>query len=140
MLQCCQPLYVSRSLHPSSENKLIQPSFAADGKVLTKVSEATTKDVDAAVIAAQKAFDTVWGVNAGGTKRASVMAKLADVMEAHADELASLEALDNGKTFSFARNVDIPASIACVRYYAGWADKVQGKTIEVCAYYIFYYI
>jgi len=52
-------------------------------------------------------------------------------MEAHADELAALEALDNGKTFSWARNVDISASIATIHYYAGWADKIHGQVIEV---------
>jgi aldehyde dehydrogenase (NAD+) len=51
-------------------------------------------------------------------------------MEAHSDELAALESLDNGKTFSWSKNLDVVGSIGTIRYYAGWADKIQGKTIE----------
>ena len=60
------------------------------------MAEATAKDVDIAVKAAQKAFDTVWGSHAPGDRRGIIMNKLADLMEAHVDELAALEALDNG--------------------------------------------
>jgi len=58
------------------------------------------------------------------------MAKLSALMERDADELAALEALDNGKTFSWARNADVAGSIDCIRYYAGWADKVTGQVQE----------
>ena len=57
--------------------------------------------------------------------------KLADLMERDAAELAALEALDNGKTFGWANSVDVPGSVQCIRYYGGWADKNQGKVIEV---------
>jgi aldehyde dehydrogenase (NAD+) len=129
------------------------PIPAANGKVVTKISEATSKDVDIAVKAAQKAFDTVWGLNVPGAQRSRILHKLADLMEKNADELAALEALDNGasfffrgggvqrvvivvwfflgKTFSWAKAVDVTGAIATLRYYAGWADKLQGKTIEV---------
>lgn len=102
----------------------------ATGKVITSISEGGPKDVDLAVKAAQKAFDTAWGLNTPGFKRGALLNKLADLMQAHFDELAALEALDNGKTFSWATTVDVPESIACIRYYAGWADKVHGQTIE----------
>ena len=57
--------------------------------------------------------------------------KLADLMERDAAELAALEALDNGKTFGWANSVDVPGSVQCIRYYGGWADKNQGKVVEV---------
>jgi aldehyde dehydrogenase (NAD+) len=60
------------------------------------VAEATPKDVDLAVKAAQKGFDTVWGMKVPAERRGIIMNKLADLMEAHVDELAALEALDNG--------------------------------------------
>src|SRR5207249_2098285 len=63
------------------------------------------------------------------SQRGLLMSKLADLIEKHADELAQLEALDNGKPYSVARAADLPLTIACYRYYAGWADKLQGKTI-----------
>lgn len=74
-----------------------QPRSSATGKVITPVPEATAKDVDIAVEVAQKAFDTVWGLNAPAARRSVLLGKLASLMEAHADELAALEALDNGE-------------------------------------------
>lgn len=61
------------------------------------MSEGTAKDVDRAVEAAQTAFDTTWGLHAPGAKRSMLMSKLVALMEKHADELAALEALDNGQ-------------------------------------------
>jgi len=58
------------------------------------------------------------------------MNKLGNLMEKHLDELAAIEALDGGKTFFWSKNVDIAAAIDCIRYYAGWADKVTGQVIE----------
>jgi aldehyde dehydrogenase (NAD+) len=60
------------------------------------VSEGTPKDVDLAVEAAQTAFDTTWGLHAPGAQRSILMSKLVALMEKNADELAALEALDNG--------------------------------------------
>jgi aldehyde dehydrogenase (NAD+) len=64
--------------------------------VITKVSEATEEDVDIAVDAAQKAFETTWGLNASGNVRSNLLWRLAELMERNFDELAALEALDNG--------------------------------------------
>ena len=63
--------------------------------------------------------------------RGQLMNKLADLIEEEADELAALETLDNGKPISDSRAADIPLVIDCLRYYAGWADKIQGSTIPV---------
>lgn len=63
-------------------------------------------------------------------ERGRLINKLADLMERDKDELATLDALDNGKSFVIARDVDITDSIACYRYFAGWADKIHGKTID----------
>jgi acyl-CoA reductase-like NAD-dependent aldehyde dehydrogenase len=80
-------------------------SGSATGKVITQVSEATPKDVDIAVEAAQKAFDTAWGLNVSGSQRAAMLNKLGDLMVQHKDELAAIEALDNGKFGSSIRSV-----------------------------------
>ncbi|KAJ3567217.1 hypothetical protein NP233_g6504 [Leucocoprinus birnbaumii] len=101
-----------------------------DGKLITKISEATEGDIDRAVEAAQKAFDTTWGLNAGGARRGELLYKLAQLMEQHADELAAIEALDNGKTFGWARGVDVTFSIDTIKHYAGWADKNFGQVME----------
>jgi aldehyde dehydrogenase (NAD+) len=123
-------LFINGKFVDGSDNTYIDVINPSDGKVLTKISEATPKDVDTAVKAAQNAFDTVWGLNMSGAQRSRILHKLADLMEAHTDELSALEALDNGKTFSWAKMVDVTGSIATMRYYAGWADKMQGKTME----------
>ena len=55
---------------------------------------------------------------------------LGQLMEKHADELAAIEAMDTGKTFGWARNVDVAASIDVIKHYAGWADKHFGQVSE----------
>jgi aldehyde dehydrogenase (NAD+) len=98
--------------------------------VFTAVAEGTAKDVDRAVSAARRAYETSWGLKVPGPRRGELLNKLADLMERDADELAGLEALDNGKTFNWARGGDLSMSIATLRYYAGWADKIHGQVIE----------
>jgi len=77
---------------------VLYPALTATEKIITSVSEATAQDVDLAVDAAQKAFDTVWGLKAPGSMRSKLLWNLADAMERHKEELAALEALDNGAT------------------------------------------
>jgi hypothetical protein len=61
--------------------------------------------------------------------RGRLLNRFADLIEANAEQLARLETLDNGKPYHVALAADLPLTIACYRYYAGWADKVEGKTI-----------
>lgn len=69
---------------------------SVNGQVITKVSAANAKDVDAAVEAARKAYKTSWGLKCAGYERGRLLSKLADLMEANIDEIAALEALDGG--------------------------------------------
>ncbi|GLB45581.1 putative aldehyde dehydrogenase [Lyophyllum shimeji] len=102
-----------------------------DGSSKSEIEVLNPKnDVDIAVGAAQKAFDTVWGLNVSGAQRGELLNKLAALMEEHKSELAALEALDNGKTFGWAHGTDVTFGISVVKYYAGWADKIHGQTIE----------
>ncbi|KAG2030715.1 aldehyde dehydrogenase domain-containing protein [Suillus americanus] len=123
-------LFINGQFLDGSDNTTIDVINPTNGKVITSVSEGTPKDVDLAVDAAQTAFDTTWGLRAPGAQRSILMSKLVALMEKNADELAALEALDNGKTFNWARNVDVVGSIDCIRYYAGWADKITGQVQE----------
>ncbi|KAI0638767.1 aldehyde dehydrogenase [Trametes polyzona] len=123
-------LYINGKFVDGSNKTTIDVINPSNGKLITKISEGTPKDLDAAVDAATKAFDTVWGLHTNGVERSRLLNKLADLMEQHADTLAALEALDNGKTFGWARKTDVDHSIRCIRYYAGWADKILGQTIE----------
>ena len=103
----------------------------ATGNVITQVAEADAADVDKAVAAARHAFDKGPWRKMSASQRGILMNRLADLIEKHADELAMLEALDNGKPAHVARAADLNLTIACLRYYAGWADKNHGKTIPV---------
>ena len=98
--------------------------------MLTSIAEGTAKDIDRAVAAAKRAYETSWGLKIAGSRRGELLNKLANLMERYSDELAALEALDNGKTFKWAREADLSMSIATIRYYAGWADKIHGQVIE----------
>lgn len=93
------------------------------------MSEGTEKDVDIAVAAARKAFQTTWR-DTTPQQRGIYLLKLAEIAEKNAELLAAVESLDNGKSISMARG-DVGAVIGCIRYYGGWADKVEGKTIDI---------
>jgi aldehyde dehydrogenase (NAD+) len=108
------------------------------GEVITQVAEADAADVDKAVAAARAAFEKGPWKKMSGSQRGVLMNKLADLIEKNGDELAQLEALDNGKPYAVAKAADVPLTVACYRYYAGWADKNQGKTIPVNGNYFCY--
>jgi len=103
----------------------------ADGQELTRVALASPQDVDLAVQAARQAFEKgAWG-KMNGEERARLLWKVADLIDSHADELAELETLDNGKPLRISRHGDIPFAARHFRYYAGLAGKIEGSTIPV---------
>jgi aldehyde dehydrogenase (NAD+) len=95
----------------------------ADESVLTTVALSDAADVDTAVTAARRAYDTVWGAMPG-RERAKYLFRIARLIQERARELAVLETLDNGKPIRESRDVDIPMAAAHFFYYAGWADKL----------------
>lgn len=107
-------------------------------QVIAEVAEGDAADVDAAVKAARTAFDSGPWSKMDARDRGRLMNKLADLMESNLDELAALETLDNGKPIADARAADLPLSIDCIRYYAGWADKLTGDTIPIRGNYFCY--
>jgi len=104
--------------------------------VITHVAEGDKADVDKAVAAAKKALVS-WR-KYPVTGRGKLLLKLADLLEKHADELAELESIDNGKPVIEARHIDVAGTIGVFRYYAGWTDKLSGKTISVDGPYAVY--
>jgi len=106
----------------------------ATGEVLAQVAEGDKEDVDRAVAAARAAFDKGPWRNITPSERGRVIWKLADLLEKHAEEFAQLECLDQGKPLGLTRMVDIPTSIDQLRYYAGWATKIEGSTIPISAH------
>ncbi len=104
----------------------------ATGEVLTQIAEASSADVDRAVQAARRAFDDRSGPwrKMSASERGRLIWKLADLVEKNIDELAELETLDNGKPIFESRYVDMPMVIDVLRYYAGWATKIHGETVN----------
>jgi acyl-CoA reductase-like NAD-dependent aldehyde dehydrogenase len=104
----------------------------ATGEVLTQAVEASAADVDHAVGAARKAFEDRNGAwrKMSASERGRLIWKLADLVEKNLEELAELETLNNGKPIFESRFVDIPMTADVLRYYAGWATKIHGETIN----------
>ncbi len=123
----------------SVSGKTFETINPATGEKLAQVAEADAADVDLAVKAARKAFHTKssWR-RMSGAERGKLLNRLADLIEKNIEELAMLESLDNGKPKEVARTADLPLVVACYRYYAGWADKIQGKTIPISGDYFCY--
>ena len=102
------------------------------GEKICDVQEGDKADIDKAVKAAKEAFrwKSTWRTM-DASDRGRLLNKLADLIERDREYLASLETLDNGKPYKDSLSVDLTLTIKCYRYYAGWADKIQGKTIPV---------
>ncbi|KAK7040695.1 hypothetical protein VNI00_009601 [Paramarasmius palmivorus] len=104
--------------------------LASTGKSLVSVPAGTQADVDIAVKAAKESFKRSWGFKVPGAERGRLLNKLADLVEQHAEELAALESLNVGKPFATAKAMDVGFTVNVIRYYAGFADKLHGNTIE----------
>jgi aldehyde dehydrogenase (NAD+) len=115
----------------SESGKTFPTINPSTGQEICQVAEADAADVEKAVRAARAAFEHGPWRKMPASERGRLMHRLADLIEKNGDELARLESLDNGKPVSVAKAVDVAATVACYRYFAGWADKVQGKTIPI---------
>jgi acyl-CoA reductase-like NAD-dependent aldehyde dehydrogenase len=110
----------------------------ATGAVIAQVSEAGEEDVDRAVRAARGAADGGDWRDLAAHGRSELLWKLADAIESNADSLAAVETADNGKPWFESREVDLPGVVECFRYFAGAADKIEGKTIPVSGPFLNY--
>ncbi|CAL1702136.1 unnamed protein product [Somion occarium] len=125
-------LFINNEFVPSVDSQeTIQCINPATEEPICSVVAGSAKDVDVAVAAARSALKTTWGKNVSGFERSRLLNKLADLIERDAQELAELEALNNGKPVKIARDFDIGDSVGCLRYYAGWADKIVGQSIDI---------
>ena len=105
---------------------------------IADVAEGDAADVDRAVKAARKAFESGDWAEMDARDRGRVMNRLADLIEDNLEELAALETLDNGKPIRDSLAADLPLVVDCFRYYAGWADKIHGDTIPIRGNYLCY--
>ncbi|TWS21554.1 aldehyde dehydrogenase family protein [Tsukamurella asaccharolytica] len=105
----------------------------ATGEELITLSAASTSDVDDAVDAATAAFQGDWGATAP-SQRGILLHRLADLVERDSEQLARLESLDMGRPLGMSSALMLPNFIATLRYYAGWADKINGEAIATDGY------
>lgn len=116
---------------PAASGKTFATINPATEETIAQVAEGDAQDIDLAVDAARRAFDSGPWSRMDARDRGRLMYRLADLIEDEIDELAALESLDNGKPFRDARAADLPLVIDCLRYYAGFADKIHGSTIPI---------
>src|SRR4051812_12533258 len=113
----------------ASSGEWIETPDPATGKTIGKFPAGGTADVDAAVVAARKAFRGAWK-KLTPYERGRLMQKVASGIEKHAEELAQLITLDNGKPLWEAKK-EVGTAVSWVDYYAGWCTKLTGDTIPV---------
>ena len=119
----------------SSSGKTFVTVDPATGETLSHIADGNAADIDAAVKAARNAFDKGPWRKMTPSERGKLMWKLADLIDAHTEELAQLESLDNGKPLAVARAADVPLAADNLRYFAGWATKIEGNTINLSVPY-----
>ena len=123
-------LVVDGELRDSLDGRTFEVHSPRDGAVLATVPDAAQADVDAAVSAARRAFESGWGRLAPAERKA-LLHRLADVIEAHRDELALLVSLEMGKPIGISAPIELRTTVNCYRWYAEWADKLMGETPDV---------
>jgi acyl-CoA reductase-like NAD-dependent aldehyde dehydrogenase len=104
----------------------------SSGREIARVAHAGAADVELAVAAARAAFEGPWS-SLPPAQRGRLIGDLADAVEAHAEELAQIESLDNGKPVKLAQFVDVLGTAAHLRYFAGWPSKIEGAVLPVTA-------
>lgn len=99
------------------------------GEHLGTISAAGPDDINKAVESAKAGF--IQWKKVPGHAKAQLLIKLADLLQRDAQDLASLEAVDAGVLYADSIGMNIPQAVGCLRYYAGWADKIDGKTLDM---------
>ena len=115
----------------AASGKTFETLNPATGKTLAQVAEGDAEDINRAVVAARKAFESGPWPKMTPSQRGRLLWRVAELIEEHADELAMLETLDNGKPIKYSKASDVPLTADHFRYFAGWATKIEGETIPV---------
>jgi phenylacetaldehyde dehydrogenase len=107
----------------------------ANGATIARAAEADKADIDAAVRAARRAFESGPWPAMTPSERSKILWRIGDLISKYTDELAELESLDNGKPMTVARAADVPLAADIFQYMAGWCTKIEGKTIPLSVLY-----
>jgi len=130
-LQEKHTLLIGGRFTPAAEGETFAVENPARDEVIAHVARGGARDIDTAVAAARKAFEHGPWRGMNPSERGQLLWRLADAIDAHAEEFAQLECLDNGKPLAVARAADVALTVDHFRYYAGWATKIEGETIPI---------
>ncbi|MFN8410739.1 MAG: aldehyde dehydrogenase family protein [Flavobacteriales bacterium] len=126
-------LFINGKWQKPKSGKYFDTINPANEQKLARIAEANEADVDAAVKAARKAYDTVWS-KMPAAERGKYIYRIARLLQEKAREFAVIESMDGGKAIRESRDVDVPLAAAHFFYYAGWADKINyafpGKSVS----------
>jgi acyl-CoA reductase-like NAD-dependent aldehyde dehydrogenase len=126
-----QLLLIDGERVPAAAGATFETVDPATGRAITTVALAGGEDVDLAVRAARRAFEDGDWPRLAAADRGRLLARFADLVESNGSELAELEALDNGKPVKLAFGVDVASTVAHLRHFAGWPERIFGETIPV---------
>jgi aldehyde dehydrogenase (NAD+) len=121
-------LLIDGHSRPAASGRYFESVDPATERVIARVAEADSVDIDSAVAAARAALSGPWG-QMRAAERGQILLRLADLIRQDQDALIELESLDSGKAVSGIRRQDLPAVLDTLTYYAGWADKINGQLI-----------
>src|SRR5271170_3368728 len=129
-------LFINGQWCDAASAKTFETPNPATGETLARVAEGDAEDIDRAVRAARRAFEQgPWG-RMTPSERGRIIWRIGDLILEHADELAQLESLDNGKPFAVAQAADVPLAADLFHYMAGWATKIEGNSINISVPYM----
>ena len=129
-------LFINGQWADAASGKTFETPNPATGETLAHIAEGDAEDIDRAVRAARRAFEDGPWSRMTPSERGRLIWKIGDLILEHADELAQLESLDNGKPFGVARAADVPLAADLFHYMAGWATKFEGNTINISVPYM----
>src|SRR5580704_17807256 len=131
-----QQLFINGQWADAASGKSFETLNPATGETLAHVAEGDAEDIDRAVRAARKAFEHGPWSRMTPSERGRIIWRIGDLILEHAQELAQLESLDNGKPYAVALGADIPLAADMFHYMAGWATKIEGNSISISVPYM----
>ena len=129
-------LFINGQWCDAASGKTFETPNPATGETLARVAEGDAEDINRAVRAARRAFDEGPWSRMSPSERGRIIWRIGDLILEHADELAQLESLDNGKPVGVAQAADVPLAADLFHYMAGWATKLEGNTIDLSVPYM----
>src|SRR5580658_530776 len=129
-------LFIDGEWVDAASGQTFETPNPATGETLANVAEGDAEDINRAVRAARRAFEDGPWSRMTTSDRGRLIWKIGDLILEHADELAQLESLDNGKPVGVARAADVPLAADLFHYMAGWATKIEGNTINISVPYM----